>query len=382
MFENLIRLNINNLYDLSFISSAGFHQLWLQVQVGRCKSIVICTVYRPPNSDLNCFDAEFSDALISALSLNHDVYVLGDLNCNLLNPQDHGSLAVMNFCSIFNLTQVIKQPTRTPFVSHKDKDCLTNILNAELNKLSIWFRANRLSLNLKKTKFIAFKPSQKRTNQTIQLLINNQKIYQVKETVFLRVIMDENLNWKSEISHVANKVSKCTGIIRKSSFYLSTKTLRTLYFSLVYPYLFYCNLVWAPTYRTNLIRLEILQKRVIRTIAKTTFDAHTDPIFQNLGILKFHDIYLIQLGLFMYSYQNHTLPLKFHCKFTLQSQIHSYNTRNSCKFRLPFCRTRTKQFSVFYQGPKFYNTLNTNIINASSPFSFKRALKAFICNNY
>ena len=156
----------------------------------------------------------------------------------------------------------------------------------------------------------------------------------------------------------------------------------TYKFSLVYPYLFYCNLVWASTYRTNLIRLEILQKRVIRTIAKTTFDAHTDPIFQNLGILKFHDIYLIQLGLFMYSYQNHTLPLKCHCKFTLQSQIHSYNTRNSCKFRLPFCRTRTKQFSVFYQGPKFYNTLNTNIINASSPFSFKRALKAFICNNY
>ena len=122
--------------------------------------------------------------------------------------------------------------------------------------------------------------------------------------------MDENLNWKSEISHVANKVSKCTGIIRKSSFFLSTKTSRTLHFSLVYPYLFYCNLVWASTYRTNLIRLEILQKRVIRTIAKTTYDAHTDPIFQNLGILKFHDIYLIQLGLFMYSYQNHTLPLK------------------------------------------------------------------------
>ena len=119
------------------------------------------------------------------------------------------------------------------------------------------------------------------------------------------------------------------------------------FFSLVYPYFFYCNLVWASTYRTNLIHLEILQKRVIRTIAKTTFDAHTDPLFQNLGILKFQDIYLIQLGLFMYSYQNHTLPLKFHCKFTLQSQIHSYNIRNSCKFRLPLCRTRTKQYSVF-----------------------------------
>ena len=102
--------------------------------------------------------------------------------------------------------------------------------------------------------------------------------------------MDENLNWKSEISHVANKGSKCIGIIRQSNFYLSTTTLRTLYFSLVYPSFFYCNLVWASTYRSNFIRLEILQKRVIRTILKTTFDAHTDPIFQNLGTLKFHDM--------------------------------------------------------------------------------------------
>ena len=121
---------------------------------------------------------------------------------------------------------------------------------------------------------------------------------------------------------------------------------------------------------------------MIRAITKTPWDAHTDPIFKNLDILKFHDIYLIQLGLFMYSYQNHTLPSKFHCKFILQNQIHSYNTRNSYKFRLPFCHTRIKQFSVFYQGPKFYNTLNTDIVNSSSPFSFKKAFKAFICNNY
>ena len=52
---------------------------------------------------------------------------------------------------------------------------------------------------------------------------------------------------------------------------------------------FYCNLVWASAYRTTLIHLEILRKRVIRTVAKTPFDAHNDPIFQNLGVLKFHD---------------------------------------------------------------------------------------------
>ena len=110
---------------------------------------------------------------------------------------------------------------------------------------------------------MVLKPSQKRSSVKIPLLINGHKLDQVKETVFLGVMLDENLNWKSEISHVANKVSKFVGIIRKSSFYLSTKSLRTLYFSLVYPYFFYCNLVWASTYRTNLSCLVVLQKRVV-----------------------------------------------------------------------------------------------------------------------
>ena len=43
---------------------------------------------------------------------------------------------------------------------------------------------------------------------------------------------------------------------------------------------FYCNLVWASTYKTDLVGLVILQKRVVRIIAKSCFDAHTDPIFK------------------------------------------------------------------------------------------------------
>ena len=82
---------------------------------------------------------------------------------------------------------------------------------------------------------------------------------------------------------------------------------------------------------------------------------------------------------YYYSNQIRTLPSEFDCKFTLNRQIHSYNTRNSHAFRLPFCRTNIKQFSVFYQGPKFYNSLTTEIVNSSSPASFKKPIKAFIC---
>ena len=54
---------------------------------------------------------------------------------------------------------------------------------------------------------MVFKPSQKYTNVNIELLINSQNFDHVKETFFVGVIRDENLNWKSKISHMANKVS-------------------------------------------------------------------------------------------------------------------------------------------------------------------------------
>ena len=46
---------------------------------------------------------------------------------------------------------------------------------------------------------MVFKRSHKRKSHDIQLLINDYILDQVKETIFLGVILDENLNWKSEI---------------------------------------------------------------------------------------------------------------------------------------------------------------------------------------
>ena len=51
-----------------------------------------------------------------------------------------------------------------------------------------------------------------------------------------------------EISHVANKVAKSIGIISRCSFFLPKTSLRMLYYSLNYPYFYYCNIVWASTY--------------------------------------------------------------------------------------------------------------------------------------
>ena len=228
------------------------------------------------------------------------------------------------------------------FYSHNDLSCLMNIINTEMAKLSDWFKTNKLSINVKKSKYMIFKPRE-RVDLTLQ--INSCRIDKVNQVVFLGVILDEHISWKPHISNVVRKISKSIGIIYKSSFCLSKSTLRTLYYSLIYPYLQYCVIVCGSTYPSNLNRIVLLQKRAMRVIDKDTFDGHTDPIFKGMKVLKFNDIYLFYLGKFMFLFINSLLPQSFDNYYFRINEVPNYNTRRSRLFYVPFCRTKIRQFS-------------------------------------
>jgi len=225
---------------------------------------------------------------------------------------------------------------------------------------------------------VVSRPRQKRQTLDLSIRIDNNNIECVKETVFLGVILDEHLSWKPHILSVSRKISKSIGIIYKSSFCLPKTSLRSLYYGLVYPYLIYCVSVWGSTYHCNLSRVIILQKKIIRIICKVSFDSHTEVLFKEQEILKFSDIYLYQIGKFMYLFKRGLLPNYFREMFTLTSQIHSHNTRNSNLFYIFPCRTNIRKFSIRFQGPKLFNSLSPEIQNSESVGSFGKRLKKFL----
>ena len=146
----------------------------------------------------------------------------------------------------------------------------------------------------------------------MQIYTNEQRIEQVTETVFLGVVLDDHLSWGPHISRVAPNISRPIGIIYiKQHFFLPKGSLKTLYYCLVYPYFHYCIIVWGYTYETNRRRLVSLQKLVVRIIPKSTFDAHLNPIFKKLELIKISDIRQLELGKFMFSFSHSFLPVKF-----------------------------------------------------------------------
>ena len=94
--------------------------------------------------------------------------------------------------------------------------------------------------------------NKKRKDHDLNIMIDGTKIEEVKKTKFLGVIIDNKLSWQD---HVASKVSRGMGMIIKARNYLNRKSLLTLYYTFVYPYLTYCNHIWGNIYQSNLKRL-------------------------------------------------------------------------------------------------------------------------------
>ena len=105
--------------------------------------------------------------------------------------------------------------------------------------------------------------------------------------------------------------------------------------SLVYSYLNYCNVVWDSAYNNHLNPLVVLQKKAVRIINKSSFDAESAPIFHSMRLLNIFNIHKLNCLIFMYNCLiNHKLP-KFRNKILKNEFSHKYSTRNRRQLNLP-----------------------------------------------
>ena len=92
------------------------------------------------------------------------------------------------------------------FYSHTDASYLMEVANLELKKITCWFYTNKLSINVKKSNFIIFRPRQNRQTLDLAFNISNYSIDRVKEATFLGVILSLSRE-NREISKVCLQIS-------------------------------------------------------------------------------------------------------------------------------------------------------------------------------
>ena len=267
------------------------------------------------------------------------------------------------------------------FSSSDDIQLLQSQINEDLNNIAIWLKVNKLSLNIKKTHFMIFT---KRKNKVTDVAINieGNAIAEVSQTKFLGVYIDNKLTWKKHIHYIAGKLSRGIGLVAKARKLLNYDALITLYYSFIYPYLCYCNHVWGSTYVSNLQKLIILQKRIIRMIMGAKPRDHTEPMFLKLGLLKFVDINKYMIAVFMHRNHIAKTPDVFIDYFKKIQDVHHYATRSCSGLYAMQVKTDLGKTSISYIGPIIWNKILSIGINPdTSECVFSKSLKTCIRTN-
>jgi hypothetical protein len=175
--------------------------------------------------------------------------------------------------------------------SNKDIRNLETTSNNDLQNISDWFRLNKLSLNISKTKFIIFDTKnklQKHSSINFEIKLNSINITRVTETKFLGVTLKDNLTWISHINEKCKKISQTLALLKRLKHEVPLRTLKTIYSSLIEPHMIYAITAWGSL-SSSYKRLILLQKRALRIINKAKYSSHTEPLFKSSEILKIND---------------------------------------------------------------------------------------------
>ena len=142
----------------------------------------------------------------------------------------------------------------------KKLKALESDLNHDLKLCGEWLNANRLSLNVDKTKLLLFHSNKKKMDYDIRMKINCSQINPSDHVKYLGIFLDKNLAWDYHISQLSNKFSRSNDVMFKLRKFIPKQTLLSVYHSIFYSHLTYEGQVWSLTTQHNIDTINILKK--------------------------------------------------------------------------------------------------------------------------
>jgi hypothetical protein len=132
----------------------------------------------------------------------------------------------------------------------------------------------------------------------------------------------------------------------------------------------------------NKLRIFKIQKKALRIITNSAYNAHTTPLFLHHKILPY-DLLIQQAQLtFMHSIEYQYAPQSFGNVWKKnRDRDPNINLRNADDYFIPVPRTESFKKNTYYALPAIWNSLTPNIKLQHNKTTFKWALKAHLLDN-
>ena len=278
-------------------------------------------------------------------------------------------------CDLYSTVRMYADDTSLT-IAHSDENILEQRMNHDLCEINTWLIANRLSLNVVKTKYmiVASKHKIKQLDHNFQIKVNQQLLKRERTYKYLGVEIDESLTWGHQIEKILKIVSGAIGALRRVRHLLPQETLISMYNSLVLPYFDYCSTVWETCGKGMTDKLQTLQNRAARVITSSNYEIRSVEILKKLNWENLETRRSKQLAVLMYKIINEKTPNYLTRIFTNTNSVHTHNLRNSKhNIFVPRPNTEAGRNSLHYRGAVLWNSLSNDMRNKLSLNTFKNS---------
>jgi hypothetical protein len=196
----------------------------------------------------------------------------------------------------------------------------------------------------------------------------------------LGVYLDEYLSLNHHVSQICSKLSRALFLIKKARFILPLSAMKTLYTALFHSHLLYCTNIVSITSQSNINKIHIVQKKAIRVITNSPYNAHTNPLFKQLRILPFPSLIKFRKLQFMHAVYNNYCNESFAGIWIKNEHRRiEHNLRNANDFLLPHLRIELFRKFPVYSFALVWNSLG-DLKLQPNPITFKISLEEEILN--
>lgn len=279
--------------------------------------------------------------------------------------------------SLFNLKiegEIISFADDTTAIFAADTwDTVRNKLRSGLLQIKQFLDFHKLSLNVTKTKYIAFSITNANRPDYSEIAVNtlDEPIKSVSNIKYLGILVDQHLRWDFHAQYLTKKIRALLHKFYLLRSILTKKLLIMFYKSLIEPILRYGISVWGGAYAANLESLKVIQNTVIKIMFKKTRLYPTSQLYTSeLCNLKT----LFVLSICLYINKNYNTQ-------TLISHNHQTRINLGKHMVVPQSNRSINQRSIVYLGPKYYNLLPDRIKTIKSRKKFINETRKYISQN-
>ena len=266
-------------------------------------------------------------------------------------------------------------------VSGKNKPDIKHKLQSDANETNDWSIQNNLPIHYGKLTTMTL-GSRYKIQQAGQLniTIEDVQLKPVSSQKLLGIHIDETLSWNSHIDYLCSIISSRITLLKQLSHYVPENVQKLFYQSYILPLIDYGSNSWGSTSKTNIERLNKLQKRAARIVLKADFTTPSAEMFQRLGCMPVTQRINYNKAVLTFKALNNLTPAYISDLLTPTAQVCNMNLRSSenGSLMLPKARTSFYSGSFAFSAPKLWNTFPTSVRQASSLNTFKGVMKEHI----